>query len=52
MILANHAGEDVLLAVLAGGGTSAVGGVVLLARTKLDGLLRRLRPRERKQDSR
>jgi hypothetical protein len=52
VILLNHMGEDALLAALAGGGASAVGGVVLVVRLKLDGLRRRLRPRERRQGSR
>lgn len=45
MIVANHAGEDVLLTVLAGGGASAVGGMVVLVRLKLDRVVRWLRRR-------
>jgi hypothetical protein len=45
VILAHHAGEQLLVAALAGGTTTAVGGLVVFARLELYRLTRWLRDR-------
>jgi hypothetical protein len=40
MIVGHHAGEELLLAALAGGGTSLVAGLAVVVRVKLAGILR------------
>jgi hypothetical protein len=45
VILGHHAGEEAVFAALAGGGTTAAAGLVLVARVKLAGLARWLRRR-------
>ena len=45
MILAHHMGEGALLGTLAAGGTTAAFGVLLIARARLDSVLRWLRRR-------
>jgi hypothetical protein len=43
VILAHHMGEQVLLASLAAGGTTAAAGMLVIGRAKLDEVLRWLR---------
>jgi hypothetical protein len=45
VIFAHHIGEQVLLGSLAAGGTTAATGVLLLARARLDEVVRWLRRR-------